>query len=243
MNPKNYNSFFIFTKGKIYYMEFREFFNDINKNSSLFNKNFNTNNSLKTGFPEPILDSDISITTACLTNKNLLVGFEDGKIHVYSYANILNFNRTTPLKANLIFSNHKGSITNIICANRPISQYGLNFNNKIEEVIVRAFKKPSIPYSDSIPVKLSLNVDNYFEKLVNEILDDNVYNHFGANEEENYIGNNLSSNLINNKNDKNSLENVDFIKGSKSINSNLNFEDPKFLKKKLAEVSEIINKY
>jgi hypothetical protein len=65
MNPKNYSSFFIFTKGKIYYMQFSDFFNNVKStNLSFTNMNNNNINSLKASFPEPILDSDIPITTS-----------------------------------------------------------------------------------------------------------------------------------------------------------------------------------
>jgi len=247
MNPKNYSSFFIFTKGKIYYMQFSDFFNNVKStNLSFTNMNNNNINSLKASFPEPILDSDIPITTSTLTNKNLLIGFEDGKIHVYSYSNILNFNRLTPLKANIIFSNHKGAITNIVCANRPISQYGLNFNNKIEEIIVRALKKPSIPYTDIIPVKQGINTENYFDNLVKYNLNDSQYNFIGEINSD-YSNTNLNSNSLSNSNNNKTNEkynkNLPLTKEQKIDNNAFNFEDPKFLKKKLAEVSEIMKNY
>ncbi len=240
MNPKTNNSFFIFTKGKIYNMQFSSFFNDIpsNQSSSSYNKshqNNAVNNLIKASFPEPILDSDISITSVNLTHKNLLIGFEDGKVHVYSYANILNFNRLMPLKPNLIFANHKGAITNLVSANRPISQYGLNYNGKIEEVIVKALKKPSIPYTDVVPVKLGLNTNNHFERIVNENLDEKGFAFIQDFNED-------ANNSNNGNNFKGASEAFKAAKLS-SVASNVNFDDPKFLKKKLAEVSEIMNKY
>jgi hypothetical protein len=164
LNPKDNNSFFVFTRSKVYFVKFDDFFNEIT--SSNINNDATLN--LKSCFPDPILDSDIPITTSTLTNKNILIGFEDGKIHVYTYVNLLNFRRNSPLKPNLIFSNHKGGISNIVCGNRPISQYGLNFNNKIEEIIVKSLKKPSVPYSENIPVKISINKENNFEKILYE---------------------------------------------------------------------------
>lgn len=235
MNPKTNNSFFIFTKGKVYYMHFNDFFNDSTLNQFSNIKNQNSLNTLKAKFPLPILDSDIPITSVNLTNKNILIGFEDGKIHIYSYANILNVNRLTPLKPNLIFSNHKGAITNLVSANRPISQYGLNFNSKIEEVIVKALKKPSIPYTDIVPIKLGMNMNNNFDQLVRLNLSDKKFNQL-----DNFNEENNNTNLSSSKN----LNLNDNIKTGKSvINNATNFDDPKFLKKKLAEVSEIMNKY
>ena len=56
----------------------------------------------------------------------MITGHEDGKIYIwgkktvdaplYSYENMYNL--------------HKGAITNILLINKPISQYGLNFNKK-----------------------------------------------------------------------------------------------------------------
>ena len=36
-----------------------------------------------------------------------------------------------------VFDIHKGGNTNVMLINRPISQYGLNFNSHIEETFVK----------------------------------------------------------------------------------------------------------
>lgn len=241
MNPKTNNSFFICTRNKVYYMEFSDFFNDVNSNHNNFHFMSNNNASnLKCSFPDPILDSDIPISSSFLSNKNIILGFEDGKIHVYSYNNILSIARTTALKANLIFSNHRGAVTNIISANRPISQYGLNFNNKIEEIIVKPLKKPSIPYSYNIPIKLSIRKEDHFENLINLNCDENTYSYVSslynesANKKETAMVNDKNNNVINP-----SMTSTN----PKSTNIVNNLEDPKFLKKKLAEMADIIYNY
>ena len=236
MNQKNNNSFFIFTKTKIFYIPFSDFFNEITYNT----KNFNNYASKTPVFPDPILDSEIPITSTTVTNKNIILGFEDGKIHVYSYANLLIFNRSTPLKPNFLFSQHKGAITNISCVNRPISQYGLNFNNAIEEIIVKTLKKPSMSYTDIIPMKIScVENENFFENLINKNSDEKEYRKYND-----YILDVKLEGKLSNKGGIEKLKNeVENNAKNKFNNSNLNLDDPKFLKRKLEEVSEILNKY
>merc|ERR1711957_1050519 len=147
--------------------------------------------------------------------------------------NLLNFSRNSPLKPNLIFSNHKGGISNIVCGNRPISQYGLNFNNKIEEIIVKPLKKPSVPYGENIPVKISINKDNTFEKILYENCNEKTdYGLYIINTEENEV----------NKGNENKINGKDNARINK-VNNAANLNDPKFLKKKLNEMTDILQKY
>lgn len=187
------------------------------------------------------MDSDIPITASTVTNKNILLGYEDGKIHVYSYLNLLNFSRNTPLKPNLIFSNHKGAIVNIVCGNRPISQYGLNFNNKIEEIIVKPLKKSSIPYSENIPIKISIRKDNIFDKILLENCNEKTDYGYGL------YNNNKDMYNENEENDKitgaKDINKINKVSNNTSANLNANLNDPKFLKKKLKEMTDILQKY
>ena len=61
----------------------------------------------------------------------ILTGHEDGKICVWKRNNSNNSN--VLYYFDQMFALHKGPITNIVLLNKPISQYGLNFNNKVSE--------------------------------------------------------------------------------------------------------------
>ena len=68
----------------------------------------------------------------------MLTGHEDGKVCLWKRNNTNNSGNSSNTNSVLyyfdqMFALHKGPITNIVLLNKPISQYGLNFNNKVSE--------------------------------------------------------------------------------------------------------------
>ena len=67
---------------------------------------------------------------------------------------------------------HKGRITNILILNKPISQYGLNFNKQISECIVSKTQTKKI---DKIKIKQNNNninsIDDFLDKKIEENMD------------------------------------------------------------------------
>jgi hypothetical protein len=167
----------------------------------------------------PLIQCDSYINCICLTQKNLVIGQEDGKIKIH--------NKYTMALENT-FSNHKGGITNICFINRPISQYGLNFNSKVEEVVVKPLKKPSMVYNESVFIRKSMKEVNYVEQFLNCTLD-------------NYSDtNNLE--LTQQRTHENKI-NAEFLTTKNLANSDASkLNDVNFLKKKLNEAYSLLNK-
>jgi hypothetical protein len=63
----------------------------------------------------------------------ILTGHEDGKVCLWKRNNNTNNTSNVLYYFDQMFALHKGPITNIVLLNKPISQYGLNFNNKVSE--------------------------------------------------------------------------------------------------------------
>jgi WD40 repeat protein len=171
----------------------------------------------------PIIQTEGKITSFCIAKKNLLIGHEDGKVTIwdkYSY------------RHKSIFSQHKGAITNITCINRPISQYGLNFNSNIEETTVKSFKKQSVGYNTIIPVKNSFKNEDFVENFLNKEISQYYDN-------QNISSCQQSSVVSTSKLIVNGINNTQAITNLK--NNLVNLEDNKYLRKKLSDMYEILN--
>ena len=68
---------------------------------------------------------------------------------------------------------HKGKITNILILNKPISQYGLNFNKQISECVV---SKVQTKKTEKIKIKLNNNNLNSIEYFLDKNINDNMNN-------------------------------------------------------------------
>ena len=102
------------------------------------------------------------------TKNNIITGHEDGKICFW--------NKKTSNSLFYTYENmsqiHKGKITNILILNKPISQYGLNFNKQISECYISKIQTKKI---DKIQIK-----QNNIELIItNKILfyNDKNYNY------------------------------------------------------------------
>ena len=99
------------------------------------------------------------------TKNNIITGHEDGKICFW--------NKKTSNSLFYQYENmsqiHKGRITNILILNKPISQYGLNFNKQISECIVSKTQTKKI---DKIKIKQNSDninsIYNFLDKKINE---------------------------------------------------------------------------
>jgi WD40 repeat protein len=177
--------------------------------------------SLKSGVNIfPIIHTENKITTITDTKKYILTGHEDGKITLFNKNNF---------KQENIFSQHKGGITNIVYINRPISQYGLNFNNTIEETVVKSLKKSSTGYNNSIFVKNSIKNEDFVENFLEKCLSDYYLKCD--------IGINTNVSITNTTNT--STKTVSKINDIKSNINNL--DDNNFLRKKIKELYSIMN--
>ena len=119
------------------------------KSQNSFEVKINKNNS-SLFLPNNIKFSlgNISVFIFGIKN-NIITGHEDGKIFFW--------NKKTLNSLFYQYENmsqiHKGKITNILILNKPISQYGLNFNKQISECIVSKTQTKKI---DKIKIKLKL---------------------------------------------------------------------------------------
>ena len=101
------------------------------------------------------------------TKNNIITGHEDGKICTWKQnnANALFYTYEN------MFQIHKGAITNILFLNKPISQYGLNFNKQISECVVNKVQTKKL------------------EKV-------NIKNNYGISSVTNFIDENIESNMV-----------------------------------------------
>ena len=67
---------------------------------------------------------------------------------------------------------HKGAITNILLLNKTISQYGLNFNKQISEILVNKINNNK--QIDRIKIKNSNIKDNSVGNFIFENIEDNM---------------------------------------------------------------------
>ena len=101
----------------------------------------------------------------------MITGHEDGKIYIwgkktvdaplYSYENMYNL--------------HKGAITNILLINKPISQYGLNFNKKINECLISEKQAKELKEINIRPnEKFDDFIGNYLDEVNEEIMNEGI---------------------------------------------------------------------
>jgi WD40 repeat protein len=172
----------------------------------------------------PIIQSEGKISTFYIAKKHIIIGHEEGKVTLWDKYNF---------KQKNIFSQHKGTITNITCVNRPISQYGLNFNNSIEENTVKSFKKQSVGYNNLIPVKNSFKNEDFVENFLNKQISNYYDNQIISS------GDNVKASVTNSKIIVNGINNSQAITNIKS--NVVNMDDNKYLRKKLSDLYEILN--
>ncbi len=62
-------------------------------------------------------------------------------------------------------------MTNILCVNRPISQYGLSYNNTVSTQIIKQLKKSNTGYQSNTSVSSSSINSNFIEEFMEEVLE------------------------------------------------------------------------
>ena len=101
------------------------------------------------------------------TKNNIITGHEDGKICFW--------NKKTSNSLFYTYENmsqiHKGKITNILILNKPISQYGLNFNKQISECNISKIQTKKI---DKIKIKQNNKNLNAIENFIDKKIKDNM---------------------------------------------------------------------
>ena len=98
------------------------------------------------------------------TKNNIITGHEDGKICIWKEKNV---NALFYTYENM-FQIHKGSITNILFLNKPISQYGLNFNKQISECVINKLQTKKI---ETVKIKNNFEINS-----VANFIDDKIEN-------------------------------------------------------------------
>jgi hypothetical protein len=139
----NLFAIFVFCENKVFYIDISE---------------------LKDSNPgTPVIVTESKIRCACVGNKYIITGHDEGNVFLWerTSGNIFKHANT--------FSQHKGTLTNLILINRPISQYGLNFNSNIEEAIFKPLKKQNASHTAEITLNKSVGVD-YIETFLNRKL-------------------------------------------------------------------------
>ena len=105
------------------------------------------------------------------TRNNIITGHEDGKICIWQ-----NKSKVNPFfNFEKMYQIHKGKITNLILINKPISQYGLNFNKKIKECIIsnkqiKDLKDITLKQNDKFENEIENYISNYNDNLINEAM-------------------------------------------------------------------------
>ena len=101
------------------------------------------------------------------TKNNIITGHEDGKICFWQKKALNSLFYTYENMSQI----HKGKITNILMINKPISQYGLNFNKQISECVV---SKTQTKKLDKIKIKQNNNNLNAIENFIDKKITDNI---------------------------------------------------------------------
>ena len=101
------------------------------------------------------------------TKNNIITGHEDGKICFWQKKALNSLFYTYENMSQI----HKGKITNILMINKPISQYGLNFNKQISECVV---SKTQTKKLDKIKIKQNNNNLNAIENFIGKKIADNM---------------------------------------------------------------------
>ena len=179
-------------EGKIYFSNGIKdiFYFDSNeyKSENTFEVKINKNNSLLY-LPNTAKFSLGNISIFIFgTKNNIITGHEDGKICFW--------NKKTSNSLFYTYENmsqiHKGKITNILILNKPISQYGLNFNKQISECNISKIQTKKI---DKIKIKQNNKNLNAIENFIDKKIKDNM--------------NSVLIELLNNNNDENEEEDLE----------------------------------
>ena len=176
-------------EGKIYFNNGLKdiFFFDSNeyKSENTFEIKINKNNSVLY-LPNTVKFSLGNISIFLLgTKNNIITGHEDGKICFWKKKE----NNSLFFTYENMSQIHKGKITNILILNKPISQYGLNFNKQISECVV---SKVQTKKTEKIKLKQNNNL-NSVEYFLDKKIEENM--------------NNILFELMNNnENNKNNIE-------------------------------------
>ena len=164
---------------KIIVQEQKILFNNGKKEIFSFNSNnYNINNTHEIKIsknnsllylPNTIKFSLGNITVFLLgTKNNIITGHEDGKICIWKQKTINSLFYTYEN----MFQIHKGAITNILLLNKPLSQYGLNFNKQISECIISKTQNKQI---DKIKIKTNNNEFNSVGNFIDENIENNMH--------------------------------------------------------------------
>lgn len=152
-----YSDLFIHQNKRIYYIKVED----------IFNKQDQGNLSQDT--LKKVIESEKLITCFSIGNKYFLAGQEDGLIALYDL-NTFKFVQNISIHKGIIYK-YLGPITNIICVNRPISQYGLSYNNSISTLIMKQLKKSNTNYNNVTSVTSTLFNNKYVEDFIEGLLD------------------------------------------------------------------------
>ena len=160
-------------EGKIYFNNgLREIFyfnSNEYKSENTFEIKINKNNSVLY-LPSTVKFSLGNISVFLLgTKNNIITGHEDGKICFWKKKEYNSLFFTYENMSQI----HKGKITNILILNKPISQYGLNFNKQISECIV---SKVQTKKTEKIKIKQNNNNLNSIEYYLDKNIDENMNN-------------------------------------------------------------------
>ena len=155
------------------------------KSENTFEIKINKNNSVLY-LPNTVKFSLGNISIFLLgTKNNIITGHEDGKICFWKKKE----NNSLFFTYENMSQIHKGRITNILILNKPISQYGLNFNKQILECVV---SKVQTKKTEKIKLKQNNNL-NSVEYFLDKKIEENM--------------NNILFELMNNnENNKNNIE-------------------------------------
>ena len=155
------------------------------KSENTFEIKINKNNSVLY-LPNTVKFSLGNISIFLLgTKNNIITGHEDGKICFWKKKE----NNSLFFTYENMSQIHKGKITNILILNKPISQYGLNFNKQISECVV---SKVQTKKTEKIKIKQNNN-SNSVEYFLDKKIEENM--------------NNILFELMNNnENNKNNIE-------------------------------------
>ena len=158
-------------EGKIYFNNgLKEIFSfDTNefKSENTFEVKINKNNSVLY-LPNTVKFSLGNISVFILgTKNNIITGHEDGKICFWKKKELKSLFYTYENMSQI----HKGKVTNILMLNKPISQYGLNFNKQISECVV---SKTQTKKLDKIKIKQNNLNSNSIENFMDEKIEDNM---------------------------------------------------------------------
>ena len=156
-------------EGKLYFnngiKDIFYFDSNLYKSENTFEIKINKNNSVLF-LPNTVKFSLGNISVFLFgTKNNIITGHEDGKICFWKKKEL---NSLFYIYENMS-QIHKGKITNILMLNKPISQYGLNFNKQISECVISKTQTKKI---DKIKIKQNNNnsnaVENFIEKKIKE---------------------------------------------------------------------------